>query len=170
MNEERAKIAIGVLIFAGLLGLWTLAAAGDLEPSGPPAPTMKTLNEVYDSVVEGSSGISKREGYWADVEVGSAGNHDFFTVQAGKQFVLLRVTITGDSTSVGYWDVYLTDGNFSMGSRYMRYYVDPVYYYGFCYEDFPDRTVTVNAGDTLSIVNNDSYARRVRIVGYFFDI
>jgi len=37
------RLSIAVLCMAGLA---TAALAGDLDPSGPPAPTMKTLNEV----------------------------------------------------------------------------------------------------------------------------
>jgi parallel beta-helix repeat protein len=45
-EENRTKVVVGILSLACLLLVWTLAMAGNLEPSGPPASTMKTLDEV----------------------------------------------------------------------------------------------------------------------------
>lgn len=45
-KEKSTRFIVGVLALAGLLLVWTLATAGDLEPNAPPAPTMKTLDEV----------------------------------------------------------------------------------------------------------------------------
>jgi hypothetical protein len=173
MKDKRTKIAAGVLALAGLLSLLTLSTAGNLEPNAPPGPTMKTLDEIYDAVIAGSSGVSERQGYWKDVNVGALSSYDFFTVQTGKQFVLLKVTMRGNATQPNNFNAYLTDGNdgnFSMSSRGMRYYEDPYSFFGFCYEDFPDRCVVVNAGSTLRIINNDSFWTKVKIVGYFYDV
>jgi hypothetical protein len=38
------------------------------------------------------------------------------------------------------------------------------------YADFPDRCVVVNAGETLKVVNDESSALKVMIVGYFHDV
>jgi parallel beta-helix repeat protein len=45
-KENRTKVIVGLLALVCLLLVWTLATAGDLEPSGPPGLTMKTLDEV----------------------------------------------------------------------------------------------------------------------------
>lgn len=168
-KDKRTKIAAGVLALAGLLSLLTLSTAGNLEPNASPGPTMKTLNEIYDAVIAGSSGVSERQGYWQDVNVGALSSYNFFTVPTGKQFVLLKVTMRGNATQPNSFNAYLTDGNFSMSSRGMRYYADKDYF-GFCYEDFPDRCVVVNAGNTLRIINKDSFLEKVKIVGYFYDV
>jgi hypothetical protein len=166
---KSTKVVTCVLALAALLGILTLATAGNLEPNAPPAPTMKTLNEIYDAVIAGSSGVSERQGYWQDVNVGALSSYNFFTVPTGKQFVLLKVTMLGNATQPNNFNAYLTDGNFSMSSRYMRYYAD-LNNFGFCYEDFPDRCVVVNAGNTLRIINNDSFLEKVKIVGYFHNV
>lgn len=45
-KEKSTKVVAGILALAGLLALCPLAMTGDLEPSAPPGPTMKTLEEV----------------------------------------------------------------------------------------------------------------------------
>jgi len=44
--EMRTKRIMGVLALAGVLVFSLFSVAGDLEPSAPPGPTMKTLSEV----------------------------------------------------------------------------------------------------------------------------
>ncbi|MHC4573467.1 MAG: right-handed parallel beta-helix repeat-containing protein [Planctomycetota bacterium] len=43
---NRTKLIVTISAFGCLLAFSLFAAAGNLEPSGPPAPTMKTLDEV----------------------------------------------------------------------------------------------------------------------------
>jgi hypothetical protein len=45
-KQKGRKVVLGVLALAGLLAFSLLAMAGNLEPSAPPGPTMKTLDEV----------------------------------------------------------------------------------------------------------------------------
>ncbi|MHC4742815.1 MAG: right-handed parallel beta-helix repeat-containing protein [Planctomycetota bacterium] len=45
-TKAKAQVAAGALILAAILGFSLIGIAGSLEPSGPPGPTMKTLDEV----------------------------------------------------------------------------------------------------------------------------
>ena len=49
-KRKSAQVVVSLLALAGLLLFSTFAIAGSLEPSGPPGPTMKTLNEVEPRV------------------------------------------------------------------------------------------------------------------------
>jgi parallel beta-helix repeat protein len=46
MKSRRTKVVASLFALASLLVFSLLALAGDLEPSGPPGPTMKTLQQV----------------------------------------------------------------------------------------------------------------------------
>ncbi|MHC4646179.1 MAG: right-handed parallel beta-helix repeat-containing protein [Planctomycetota bacterium] len=46
MKTKSKTVGMCALTLAGLLGLAILTMAGNLEPPGPPGPTMKTLDEV----------------------------------------------------------------------------------------------------------------------------
>jgi hypothetical protein len=43
------------ICLVGLVGLYWFAQAGDLEPPGPPAETMVTLQEIYDACTAGGA-------------------------------------------------------------------------------------------------------------------
>ena len=53
---------VTVLFMPGLVG------AGDLEPTDPPGPTMKTLDEIYDKLEEMDGKIEGGSCEWAPVE------------------------------------------------------------------------------------------------------
>jgi hypothetical protein len=164
-KDKNMKVVTCILALVSLLLVWTLATAGDLEPSGPPAPTMKTLNEIYDAVI----GVSQREGYIGHFGLPADSNVVCFIMPAGKQFVLLNLTFRYDD-SVSRRKAYLTvNGNFLTGYPYLRSYTDPANMIQ-SYADFPDRCVVVNAGETLKVVNDESSALKVMIVGYFHDV
>ncbi|GAG42986.1 unnamed protein product, partial [marine sediment metagenome] len=46
MKQRRTKMMVSLVVLVGLLIVPTVSQAGDLNPPGPPAPTMKTLDEV----------------------------------------------------------------------------------------------------------------------------
>jgi hypothetical protein len=156
---KNTKVVTCGLALAGLLLVWTLATAGDLEPSAPPASTMKTLDEIYDAVVEGSSGISERQGYIKCVEVGADSTYTFFTVPAGKCFVLLKLNMAYTTTLTVDDLLFIGPRSFWLESELSNVV------------DFPDRCVLVNAGETLKAVNeHPTVAYDVSIVGYFYDV
>jgi hypothetical protein len=164
MKNKRTKIVIGILASAGLLWILSLATAGNLEPGGPPAPTMKTLNEIYDAVI----GASQREGYIGHFDVPGTSNMVCFMVPAGKKFVLLNLTFRYSNTSKKIAYITVND-NFLTGYPYLRSYTDPS---GLIqtYADFPDRCVVVNAGETLKVINDESSSLKAMIVGYYHDV
>lgn len=165
MKEEKAKIAAYLLIFVGLLGLWTVAAAGDLEPNGPPAPTMKTLDEIYDA----AAGGPQREGYIGHFDVSGGSNAVCFTVPTGKEFVLLKVVFRYDSSTMKRQACLTVNDEFLTGYPYLRSYTDPANYIQI-FADFPDQCVVVNAGGVLKVVNNESVPLNAMIVGCFYDV
>jgi len=169
MKEKRAKIAVCILTFAGLLGVWTLATAGNLQPSAPPAPTMKTLDEIYDAVIAGLSGVSERQGYLEHVEVDPCDANSLFTVSEGKQFVLLKLVFRYDSATERRKARLTANDNFLTGYPYLRSYWNPSNYIQ-SFADFPDRCVVVNAGEVLKVVNNESVELNAMIVGYLYDV
>jgi cytochrome c5 len=65
----KKSIAISVCLL-GAAGIYWFAQAGEMEPPGPPAPTMVTLQEIYDKLDEctggGLCGVPKtgQKGCW----------------------------------------------------------------------------------------------------------
>jgi hypothetical protein len=161
-KDKRTKVVAGILVLAGLLGIWTLATAGNLEPNAPPAPTMKTLNEIYDAVTS----ISQREGYIGHFDVPADSNMPCLPndgiVPTGKQFVLLKLVLHHS-------DMKLTkNGSFLTGASYTVNYTEGTT--GKTFMDFPDRCVVVNEGESLRIVNPSGSPRKAMIVGYFHSV
>ncbi len=164
-KDKRTKVVVGVLALAGLLWVLTLATAGNLEPSGPPASTMKTLDEIYDAVIS----VSQREGYIDHFDITADSNMICFTVPAGKQFVLLSLTFRYDDSAYLRRACLKVNDNFLTGYPYLRSYTDSGGMIQGC-ADFPDRCVVVNADETLKVVNEESSALKAMIVGYFHNV
>ena len=53
MKQKKMKVVTSILTLACLLVVLPTASGGDLEPSGSPAPTMKTLDEVEPRILIG---------------------------------------------------------------------------------------------------------------------
>jgi hypothetical protein len=158
METKKAKttVVVSLLALAALCVFSLLAMAGNLEPNAPPAPTMKTLNEIYDAV----TGVSQREGYINHIDMEPNSSTTLFTVPTGKKFVLLKMVLRD-------WQMYLTkNGSFLTGGAYTQKASEN----GMTFMDFPDRCVVLNAGDSLGIVNSEIQAVKAMVVGYFFDI
>jgi hypothetical protein len=155
-----------LLVLAGLLGYALLTQAGNLEPSAAPAPTMKTLQQVYDAA---SAGINEREGFCQYFEVPEDSNQVLLTVPAGKRFVLLKLHARNGPTDI--WSLTVNDNLFIDGTI-----TDDGYQTGSVSgeimkftHDFPDRCVVVDAGQTLKAVNDYS-TLEITIIGYYYDV
>jgi len=165
METKKAKttVVVGLLALAGLVVFSLTAGGGNLEPSAPPGPTMKTLDEVYNAA---TSHISEREGYCKTHIVAVDSNETIFTVPTGKQFVLLSLSSGYDSV----WHLTVNDNLFIDASIARQAMVEPVYVW---WRDFPDRCVVVNAGETLKAWNESGGLGNVlymTFIGYFHDV
>jgi hypothetical protein len=161
-KERRTRVMGGILALVGLLLVWTLATAGNLEPSGPPASTMKTLDEIYDAVVEGSSGVSEREGYCQSFEVDANSTLTLLTVPTGKRLVFLNLNNNGSPYNLR---LTVNDTLFIDLGGLGWYPSAPG-----LYKDFPDRCVIVDEGATLKCINTYFSSLKVTIIGYFYDV
>src|SRR4030042_3894095 len=76
MRNTKAKVLASVLALIGILGFSIFAIAGSLEPSAPPGPTRKTLDEVEPGTPVSSAPYTISEsGYYylaANVQVSSS--------------------------------------------------------------------------------------------------
>jgi len=58
-KQKKTKTAVSVLVLAGLVVFALTAVGGNLEPSAPPGPTMKTLDEISAQIAALSSPVNK---------------------------------------------------------------------------------------------------------------
>ncbi len=50
-KRKSAKVAVSLLVLAGLLLFSLFAVGGSLQPSAPPGPTMKTLEQIEPRII-----------------------------------------------------------------------------------------------------------------------
>ena len=168
-KKVSTNLVIVLLVLVGLLGYTLLVQAGSLEPTAAPAPTMKTLQEVYDAA---SAGINEREGFCQYFETPADSNQVMLTVPTGKRFVILKLHTTGYSLhSPTKWRVTVNNETLINGKIvYGGHHGGGVTQNNT--HDFPDRCVTVNEGDTLKFVNDEEVGCTIytTIIGYYYDI
>jgi parallel beta-helix repeat protein len=95
MKTGKTRVAIGVLALAGLAAFSLYTMAGDLEPSGPPGPTMKTLQQVEPRTPIGQSDvpytITKPGSYYLTENLFALGaGQDCITINASDVTLDLR--------------------------------------------------------------------------------
>jgi hypothetical protein len=137
------------------------------EHNGPPAPTMTSLDKIYDAVNTGSCGVAEREGFCGHWHVGTGATQNVMTVPAGKNFVLLKLTASTSEWNIikTQWDLTLNDqpwisGQFSYFSTSEGRHT----------WDFPDRCVVAHEGDVVKFVNTTGYMMYPTVIGYFYDV
>jgi hypothetical protein len=154
---------VAVVVLSALL-----VNAGKLEPNQPPGPTMKTLQEIYDAA---SSGINEREGHFQYIETQANSSENVFTVPVGKRFVLLKLHLwfaSGTISSEWHFEV---NGSPWLNGDITNDRKEGSSLVVTAIHDFPDRCLVVNAGETLTIVNeHGSFRLDTQIIGYFYNV
>ena len=162
-KNVNTNLVVVLLVLVGLLGYALFAQAGNLEPSAAPAPTMKTLQEVYDAA---SGGINEREGFIVQLTESSEPN--VLTVPAGKEFVIMQILTRGPDRT---WNLkiddnlFLNQDIFGLKQKVSTY---SSYFEGTYNITFPDRCVTVEQSQTLSFETTSSPS--ITILGYYYDV
>lgn len=162
-KNVNTNLVIALLVLVGLLGYALLAKAGNLEPSAAPAPTMKTLQQVYDAA---SGGINEREGFVQQLTASSDPN--VLTVPSGEEFVIMQILTRAPD---GSWNLKIDDVQFLNQDIFgFKQKIGSDYYAVVANFDvtFPERCVTVEQGQTLSFETTSSPS--ITIIGYLYDV
>lgn len=106
MERKRIKIVASVLVLAGLVTFSVMSYAGNLEPSSPPGPTMKTLDEVEPRVPIHASDlpltITEPNSYYLveDIQFADTSNHAI-TIECDDVTIdLMGYTLKGPDSGV----------------------------------------------------------------------
>ena len=146
---KKQSVNLFVLLLACLLGYVFLVNAQD-DTGSPFAELMdqmeaisETQTVIYDVVVEGSSGVSERDGRFMHLQVPAYSTLPLLdepTVPEGKMFVILKWCPEG-------LDLLLTvDDNTFVDPRWFLYIGLTSYNFDELVYNFPDKCVVVNAG------------------------
>ena len=98
MRREQKLMLVLAIIMAFIVTavlLPGLISAGNLDPSGSPGPTMKTLDEIYDKLetIDGKLGGVEKTGQTTSYHTGDDGD-----LQKGVAWPVPRFTDNGDGT------------------------------------------------------------------------
>jgi hypothetical protein len=148
----NTRVMAVLLAFAGLMVYGMLVMAGDVEPTAPPGPTMRTLDDIYNAVT--ASG-PQREPFFQEINIASWGysaKKGIVTMPAGKKLVILKMCVTHYD-----WRIATCTGTCNLEYQFTTVlngstfdgFSDSVQYI----HDFPDGCVTVQGGQPLWLVN-----------------
>ena len=105
-RRKSAKVVASVLALAGLVAFSVMGYAGSLAPSAPPAPTMKTLDEVEPRVPIHASDlpltITESNSYYLveDINFTSTANHGI-TIECNDVTIdLMGYTLKGPDSGI----------------------------------------------------------------------
>lgn len=125
-KEKRRKVVVSALGLAGLLVLSLFAIAGNLQPSAPPAPTMKTLDEVEPRIpIQSLSGdanavhvIDQPGSYYftGDVNVSATDMNGILVEVDDVTIDLMGYTLKGSGLGTGS-GIYIMDGRSNVEIR-----------------------------------------------------
>ncbi|MHC4575393.1 MAG: right-handed parallel beta-helix repeat-containing protein, partial [Planctomycetota bacterium] len=103
---EKRKRLTSMVFLAGLLALSVVTHAGSLEPSAPPGPTMKTLDEVEPRVPIRASDlpltITEPNSYYLVEDVGFVSTATAITIECNDVTIdLMGYTLKGPDSGTG---------------------------------------------------------------------
>jgi hypothetical protein len=156
-----AFLAVAALMCSHVL----FGDAPNWDPPGPPAPTMTSLDAIYNAM---SPGISQREGYCRYFPAPPVTTSTVLTVAAGKRFVLRKLHVAQAALA---WSI-AGGPNLNIDARiaYAAYQPSGS---GDGYQliwDFPDGCVVVEGPNDLTFTNNSTNSIYTHFVGYFYDV
>lgn len=155
-----SKISLDKAVILALLtivvGYAIVHAQGDLTPVGTPAPSMKTLDQIYSAV---TGDVASREPAYFYGDTTTSSSLTLATVPAGKRLVILKMQLSNtfamDINKVKIGTKSLIEkgvnSNLTVGS--------PV--------DFPDRCVQVLPGESLKLIKGGTMNWEGWFIGYY---
>lgn len=164
----NTNLTVILLALAGLTVYNLLAKAGNLEPSEPPGPTMKTLDEIYEAV---SAAPPQKEPFVESFVVNNFNRtKKIVDVPAGKRFVLRKIYMSSYDWFIGECSGGCTQ------PEYINSLFEGVMFSGMSSEvqqvhDFPDKLVVFEGGQTLWLAVSEIYgpSAKLLLIGYVCD-
>lgn len=172
MKKTRTNLVLVLLVAVIFFGL------ANANPNALPHSILTALQGIQEAILALSEPEQEvednMEGYCKYLEIVANSNQVVFTVPAGEQFVL-RKLISGypERLSLINWNLSVNDEIFIDGIiNRSSCQVGPNGIVVYKLEhNFPDKCVTINAGEILKIINEEEgFVLKTTIIGYFQDI
>jgi hypothetical protein len=154
-----AFLAVAALMCSHVL----FGDAANWDPPGPPAPTMTSLDEIYNAM---SPSISQRQGFAKHFHCPAAATTTILTVPSGKRFVLRKLQVGMRAYE---WEI--SGGpNLHIDARICYTKEDNAGDHFDLIWDFPDGCAVVDGPNDLTFTNTHTVAIDTHFVGYFYDV